>query len=648
MFKNTQSQRWVQHIVSLMLATVVAAILTACGGGGSGNGSCTTIDSSRDSTLPNCSTTSTTTKASITLALTDSSGAAVTSIAPGSSATLTAVLKDSSSAVVPNTVVTFTSTDTHAVFSSSGGTVVTDGNGKATITIAPGSASTAGGYVITASATASSTAVSASLSYSVSASVPAAATQLLFVSASPATIALKGTGGAGRQETSTVSFKVLDAAGNAVEGTTVSFALNTTVGGLSLTPTSAVTNSSGVATTTVSAGTINTPVRVTATLSSGVSTLSDQLVVSTGVPEQASFTLSAAIKNVEGGEFAGCTSPTGTTITARLADHFHNPAPDGTAVSFTAEGGSIDASCLTGLVQTTQADGTTTTTKGTAGECSVRFCAGNPRPTDGRVTILAYALGEESFTDTNGNNLYDSGEAYTDLGDPFRNDRAITDSNANGIDDAYATGNAVRASGEQYIDSNGNGSWDQSGNGVYNGVLQATPNVNTSNANTVHIRQSLVMVLSNSTPAITMLDSSSGGGTLALAHCTTGTTFSNDTRTFRFAIRDSNPTVFATNKLSAHSGDSSWLYDRPGNPLPAGTTIAISTSNGRLLSASSYTVQNSNAVDSSNWVYSVLLNSDAAQDTSLVCTNSTTSGLLTITVTTPNGTVTQTSYSVTD
>lgn len=645
MFRNKQSQRWIQRVASLMLAGVVAVALSACGGGGSGNGGCTTIDSSRDSSLPGCST-ATSGKAALTLTLTDSSGAAVTSIAPGSSATVTALVKDANSAVVANTVVTFTSTDTHAVFSAAGGTVVTDGNGKATVQLSPGSASTAGSYVLTATATASSTALSTSAAYAISAAAPAAATQLVFVSASPATIALKGTGGAGRQETSTVSFKVMDAAGNPVQGTTVSFALNTTVGGITLTPASAVTSSAGVASTTVSSGTINTPVRVTASLGSGVSTLSDQLVVSTGVPEQNSFTLSAAVLNVEGGQYNGCTAPTGTTITARLADHFHNPAPDGTAVSFTAEGGSVDASCLTGLIQTTQADGSVVTTIGTPGQCSVRFCPGNPRPSDGRVTILAYALGEESFTDSNGNNRYDSGEPYVDLGDPFRNDRAITDANANGIDDAYASGNAVRVSGEQYIDSNGNGSWDQSGNGVYNGVLQTTPNVNTSNANTVHIRQGLVMVLSNSTANVTRLDSTSN--VLPLSQCVSGTAFVNDTRTFSFAIRDTNPTVFATNKLSAHSGESDWLADRPGNPLPAGTTIVFSASNGRLLSSSTVTVPNTNSPDSSNWVYTVALNSDATQDSSQVCTNPVTSGLLTITITTPNGSITQYNYTVTD
>jgi hypothetical protein len=642
------TSRWIERLTCTLLALLCAVFITACGGGGSGGG-CTTIDPNRDSSLPGCGTGSGSTgKAGITLSITDSSGAAITTLAPGSSATLSAVLKDANNAVVPNTLVSFTSTDKNAVFSSAGGSIVTDGNGKATLQLSAGTASTAGSYVITASATAGTTAVSASANYTVGAAPGASGSQLTFVSALPQNIALKGTGGAGRQESSTVTFKVLDAGGNPVAGQLVTFALNTTVGGITLSPASATSSSAGLVSTTVGGGTVNTPVRVTATLNGSVSTLSDQLVVSTGVPEQNSFSLSAAIKNIEGGQFNGCTAPTGTVITARLADHFHNPAPDGTAVSFTAEGGSIDASCLTGLTQTTQPDGSVVTTKGSPGECTVRFCAGNPRPADGRVTVLAYALGEESFTDTNGNNRYDAGEPYTDLGEPFRNDRAVTDVNAKGIDDAYVTGNAVRASGEQYIDSNANSSWDQSGNGAYNGVLQTTPNVNTGNANTVHVRQSLVMVLSNSTPAISRLDTASGDGALALARCTNGTTFNNDTRVFSFAIRDNNPTVFATNRRSAHSGEANWLNDRPGNPLPAGTIINFTTTNGRLLSSVSTTVQNTSGADSSNWVYDVALISDAAQDGTLTCSNLISSGVLTITVTTPNGTVTQTSFPVTD
>ncbi|MBV7537178.1 hypothetical protein KW842_15530 [Duganella sp. sic0402] len=642
--------RWIDRYTHTLLALLCAVLLSACGGGGGGsNGGCTTIDPNRDPNLPGCGTNGGSTgKPTITLSITNSSGAALTSIPPGGSATLSAVLKDASNAAAANVVVTFSSTDKSAVFSAAGGSIVSDASGKATLQLSPGAASTAGSYVLTASATVGGVVLSASANYTIGATPGASGSQLTFIAATPQSIALKGTGGAGRQETATVTFKVLDNSGNPVGGQNVSFALNTTAGGITLSPASATSNASGLVSTTVSAGTVNTPVRVTATLNGNVSTLSDQLVVSTGVPEQNSFSLSAAMKNIEGGQFNGCTAPTGTVITARLADHFHNAAPDGTAVSFTAEGGSIGASCLTGLIQVTQPDGTVVTQKGVPGECSVNFCAGNPRPADGRVTILAYALGEESFSDSNGNNRYDAGEPYTDLGEAFRNDRAVTDANANGIDDAYVSGNALRANGEQYIDSNASNSWDQNGNRIYNGVLQATPNVNTGNANTVHVRQSLVMVLSNSTPNIQLLSSATGTGTLALAHCSTGSAFVNDTRTFSFAIRDNNPTVFATNRRSAHAGDPAWLFDRPGNPLPAGTRIAFSNSNGTLLSAANYTVQNTSAADSSGWLYNVAMISDAGQDSALNCTNVITSGVLTVTVTTPNGTVTQASFPVTD
>jgi len=642
--------RRIDTLYRYLLALFCAMLLAACGGGGGGSNGCTTIDPNRDPNLPGCGTNGggSTGKPTITLTVTDTSGAPLTSIAPGGGATLTAVLKDASNLAAPNVVVTFTSTDKSAVFSAANGSVVSDSNGKATVQLSPGAATSAGSYVITASATVSTIPLSASANYTVGSSPGTSGSQLTFVSATPQTIALKGTGGAGRQESAIVTFKVLDSGGNPVAGQNVSFALNTTVGGITFTPSSASSNAAGLVSTTVSSGTINTPVRVTATLNGSITSLSDQLVVSTGVPEQNSFSLSAVIKNIEGGQFNGCTAPTGTVITARLADHFHNPAPDGTAVSFTAEGGSIDASCLTGLIQTTQPDGSVLTTKGSPGECTVRFCAGNPRPADGRVTILAYALGEESFSDSNGNNRYDAGEPYTDLGETFRNDRAVTDANANGRDDAYTTGNAVRASGEQYIDSNANSSWDQNGNGVYNGVLQTAPNVNTGNTNTVHVRQSLVMVLSNSTPSIQLITSNSATPTLQLLSCVNSTPYTPTTLSFKFAIRDSNPTVFATNRRADHPNDTEWLADRPGNPLPAGTRIAFASTNGTLVSPVNYVVQNTSEADSSAWIYEVLMVSDAVQDSNLGCSNPISRGALTITVTTPNGTVTQNSYTVID
>jgi hypothetical protein len=52
------------------------------------------------------------------------------------------------------------------------------------------------------------------------------------------------------------------------------------------------------------------------------------------------------------------------------------------------------------------------------------------RPADGRVNVLAYTPGEEDFTDLNGNNAWDAGEPFADMGDAFRDD------NENGLWDA--------------------------------------------------------------------------------------------------------------------------------------------------------------------------------------------------------------------
>jgi hypothetical protein len=80
--------------------------------------------------------------------------------------------------------------------------------------------------------------------------------------------------------------------------------------------------------------------------------------------------------------------------------------PAGTTINFRAEGGQVVATAQTQLLE------------GIA-RASVNFVSAQPRPADGRVTITAYALGEESFEDLNGNNLYDLGEPFQDLGNIF-------------------------------------------------------------------------------------------------------------------------------------------------------------------------------------------------------------------------------------
>jgi len=105
-----------------------------------------------------------------------------------------------------------------------------------------------------------------------------------------------------------------------------------------------------------------------------------------------------------------------TNIVVRMVDRNGNAVPDNTVVNLTAEGGKISpAQCLTNN-----------------GECTVTFSAQNPRPGDGRVSILAVAEGEKAYIDKNNNNAWDAGiDIFVhNIGDTFRDD------NENGIFDS--------------------------------------------------------------------------------------------------------------------------------------------------------------------------------------------------------------------
>ncbi|CAN7254405.1 Ig-like domain-containing protein [Massilia sp. LjRoot122] len=580
-----------------------------------------------------------------------------TPLPAGATARLSVTLLDGGTPFAPAQSVSFTSPCAAAGKAEISSPVTTIGGVATTSYVDKGCGAP---DVVTASTILAGASTTQTATVSVEAALPG---QLAFVSALPQNISLKGTGGAGRQESSTVVFKLRDRNGNPLSGQRIDFSLTTTVGGLSLNPASSTTGADGTASTTVAGGTVNTPVRVIATVpGTAITTMSDQLVVSTGVPDQNSFTLATEIFNVEGMNVSGCPAPTGSLVTVRLADHFNNPAPDGTAVSFTAEGGTIDGSCLTGLVNTTLTDGTVVQQKGIPGSCTVRFCAANPRPADGRVTVLAYALGEESFDDAAGTNIYfdEAKDAFQDLGEPFRNDRAITHRNANanwapdanwiparttaGPDDGWSSGNAARGTNEIFIDSNASGGWDSKGDGVYNGVLKQPVGATRL---VTHVRSALVQVMSTSTAAITSL----GPQSVALSHCVHGTPFVNTAVTLQLAIRDTNPTLFVLNRAGVEP--LRLPLDLPGNILPAGSKIEFLASNGTILSERSYVVPNTSEPSAQAWIYTIQMQSDATQTSPaglppLYCSNPVTNGALTVKVTSPSGMVTTKSYPVTD
>ena len=249
---------------------------------------------------------------------------------------------------------------------------------------------------------------------SVSLSLPVAtplASSLAFVSASPEIIYIKGSG---FTETSSVTFEVRDGAGNILPNRSVTLSLLTRGGGVAIEGGIAdvpqVSDASGRVTVRVNAGTLPTPIRVSATLTGVlpvVATVSSNLSVAVGLPSQLNFSLAQATKNIEGFNIDG--TPNSYNIIA--SDRSGNPVPAGTSINFVAEGGQIES-----IKQIQLASGLARTTAG--------FVSSNPRPADGRITVTAYALGEESFIDQNGNNIYDPGEPFQDLGNVFK-DRAF-------------------------------------------------------------------------------------------------------------------------------------------------------------------------------------------------------------------------------
>lgn len=379
-------------------------------------------------------------------------------LSAGGNASVTVTVLSDGTPYQPVLPVTFTSPCVTAGKAVIGSPVLTQ-NGVATASYSDRGCGVAD--VITASVTLGGTTVTKPGTLTV---LPAAAGSLKFLTANTTNIALKGTGGFGRQEFSTLTFQVMDVTGNPVSGKQIDFLFadtmrTDTVGGLTLSPSSATSAADGTITTLVTAGTIPTSVRVIARVQgTEITTLSNILVISTGVPDKAHISLSSSIGNCEGYDFDQLC----TFVTAALGDHFGNPAPDGTAVNFTTNSGTIGASCVTGSLPPPGATPTGQTTNSRvgpgSGNCTVELRSGAPRKTDGKLVVLAYALGEESLVDSNGNNVYNIGEPFGDLSpDIFRDDNE----------------DHVWNPGEPCIGPNTNGLCSTPGDGVYNGVLRS-------------------------------------------------------------------------------------------------------------------------------------------------------------------------------
>jgi hypothetical protein len=270
------------------------------------------------------------------------------------------------------------------------------------------SVGTCGGPVTLTAQAAGATAVSTSINV-----VAAQAANLLFQSVDRSTIfTSRATSGA---KQATLKFQVVDASGAAMASQAVRFNLSssaanagvTFAGGSTATQT-VTTDAGGIATVTISSGALPTPAVVNAVLAanSNIQASSLTLAVTSGVPTQRAASISASKLSIRGYRVDGAT----TAIGFRIADRQGNPVPAGTAVSFVASHGLVIGSC----------------TLDNSSACTVTYTSQGTRPLNGRVVVLAYLDGEESFVDANGNNAYDNGESFTDIGTAYRDDNENT------------------------------------------------------------------------------------------------------------------------------------------------------------------------------------------------------------------------------
>lgn len=448
-----------------------------------------------------------------------------------------------------------------------------------------------------------------------------------FISAAPENIGILGTGALGGAESSTVKFKVLDTNSNPVNNQVVNFTLNTNVGGIKLIPTSATTNSEGIVQTVVNSGTVATTVRVQAGIAESspqIASQSSLLVISTGVPDQDSFSLSASTLNPEGWDIDG----TEVEITARMADAFNNPVPDGTAVSFTTEGGSVDPSCVT-----------------VNGVCTVIWRSQLPRPDGhvlgdvnnalhasetsntmgqtygGRVTILATAIGEESFPDLNGNGRFDASEMVGFLGNNISGlsydlKEAFVDFNEDGLFNPSETGGEAGG----YLEVPGSGDFNSNStfdlnDGKYNGVLCSIPAHDgcSSIQKSLNVRRSLVLVMSGSTAHLCIDKTPDNVGSQQMLIPVENNDAVATSRKFDLCnsdhqIQDHDNDPLTANVDSINSGNDASIYikgensssasviisDLHNQPMPAGTTVTFTATAGSVVGPSTFTWPNDN------------------------------------------------------
>ncbi|UPW19146.1 Ig-like domain-containing protein [Agarivorans sp. TSD2052] len=460
------------------------------------------------------------------------------------------------------------------------------------------------------------------------------ASGITFTSASPQTIYLKESVG---ETIAELLYVVTDATGSPKSGQEVTFTLDSSLHGVTISPLTAQSNASGEVLTRVTSGNMSGSVVVSASFSDPdtgniISATSNALAVHTGVPSQQSMSLSASTLALEAWGIDGVDS----TVTLRVSDENNNPVPNDTTIVFESDGGQVSGNCKT--------DG-----QDTNSGCSVNWVSQNPRPKGhlydlpagycnapgyipgdvvntqgnnlygvGRASVLASTVGQEYYSDVNGNRIYDAGETFTALGEAF------VDSNENG---SYDVGGIINHDSvnveERFRDYNENNEFDNAtgvkdssipANAItelYNG-LSCTVEADASGLctrNLVEVRDSVVLIMGTSGANILISDTT-----------------------------NSAPVSSVDLTAVSSQGLVVTVQDLNGNQMPAGTTVSISTNNGELSGQTSFTVPDGVRLCD-------LIGLSVIQESS---PNNRSEGTMTVTVTSPGGVESSRSITIID
>jgi hypothetical protein len=352
------------YMIRMFAGLLLAATLSACGGGGGNPGTPTTGgggSGGNGGTLA----------PAVTLQLVDTAGQPTTTIANAQPSFARATVLDGNGAAVAGTVVTFTGDAALVRFVPASGTALTDANGVASIQILPAGSSSAGAGVLKADATVGGAAAkSGTTSFQVpqGSADPATAKVANFVLLlDRSTLSNSGT------VTAKVTAIAVDANNNVVPGATVSVSSNSNT---VFTPGATVTDSQGQFTGQLGIGgdKSNRQVLVTAVIN--------------GLTKQTSLQITGTQLKVQA--VPSAPSPgQATTLTVSAADAAGNPIA-GVPITL---GGTVSA--LQGVRFTTGLDGTASTTFAaptTAGSYTINASGYGVSSADYQVQVFSTAV----------------------------------------------------------------------------------------------------------------------------------------------------------------------------------------------------------------------------------------------------------------